>query len=224
MIFDVVRHSLEHVVGFRPDAVIFDMDGVLADTEPSNEQAIAAVLNRRGAVLSDREYGALVGQSNDESWAWLIDRFGLTDETAQLQSEYLRAVLPLLGTIRPGPGAIPLVEGLRAAGVRLAVASSSPRAAVETVLGALGLSEAFEAVVSGEDVPAGKPAPDIFLRAAAELRASPGRCVVIEDSPHGLDGARRAGMRTIALRTRYTAGMELLADVVIESLEALAAV
>ncbi|MEO8470271.1 MAG: HAD family phosphatase [Chloroflexota bacterium] len=214
---------MEHVVGFRPAAVIFDMDGVLADTEPSNEKAIAVVLSGRGGVLSDREYGALVGQSNDESWAWLIDRFGLTDEVAQLQSEYVRAVLPLLGTTRPGPGVMPLVEGLRAAGTRLALASSSPRAAIEAVLGALGLSEAFEAVVSGEDVAAGKPAPDIFLRAAAELQVSPRQCVVIEDSPHGLEGARRAGMHTIALRTRYTAGMELLADIVIDSLETLAA-
>lgn len=217
------RRSLDSVIGFRPVAVIFDMDGVLADTEPQNEQALATVLARRGAQMTEDEYRGLVGQSNDASWAWLTERFGLIEAPADLQDEYLREVLPLLVTVLPSPGASTLVGDLRTAGIRLGVASSSPRPAVEAILGALGVAGSFDVVVSGGEVTAGKPAPDIFLLAAARLNAPPGQCVVIEDSPHGLEGARRAGMRTIALRTRYTTGQELRADVVIDSLEELAA-
>ena len=114
-----------------------------------------------------------------------------------------------------------LVDSLRAAGVRLAVASSSPRAAIDALLVAIGLASAFDAVVSGEEVAEGKPAPDIFRLAAERLDVATEECVVIEDSPHGLDGARRAGMRTIAVRTRYTAGQVLWADAVVDSLEEL---
>lgn len=215
------RRSLDSVIGFRPVAVIFDMDGVLADTEPRNEQALATVLARRGARMSDDEYRGLVGLSNDASWAWMTQRFGLVDATADLQDEYLREVLPLLTTVLPSPGAATLVGELRTAGIRLGVASSSPRPAVEAILGALGVAGSFDVVVSGEEVSAGKPAPDIFLLAAARLDVPPRGCVVIEDSPHGLEGARRAGMFTIALRTRYTSGQELRADVIINSLEEL---
>lgn len=217
------QQSLDTVVGFRPIAVIFDMDGVLADTEPRNEQALATVLARRGARMTEDEYRGLVGQSNETSWAWMARRFGLTDATADLQDEYVREVLPLLSTLPPSPGVGALVGDLRAAGIRLAVASSSPRPAVEAVLGALGLASAFDVVVSGEEVTAGKPAPDIFRLAAERLDVAPSQCLVIEDSPHGLEAARRAEMRTIALRTRYTSGQALRADVVIDSLEEIVA-
>lgn len=217
------QQSLDTVVGFRPVAVIFDMDGVLADTEPRNEQALTTVLARRGARMTEDEYRGLVGQSNETSWAWMIRRFGLTDAPADLQDEYVREVLPLLSTVPPSPGVGALVGELRAAGIRLAVASSSPRPAVETVLEALGLAIAFDVVVSGEEVAAGKPAPDIFRLAAKRLDVAPSRCLVIEDSPHGLEAARRAGMSTIALRTRYTSGQALRANIVIDSLEELRA-
>lgn len=216
-----VRLSFETVIGFRPVAVIFDMDGVLADTEPRNEQALAAVLGRRGGVLTDTEYRGLIGLSNDASWALLIRRFGMTEPAAGLQEEYVREVLPLLATVDPSPGAVELVETLHAAGIRLGVASSSPRPAVDAVLKSLGVATTFHAVVSGEEVAFGKPAPDIFLLAAARLGAPPTQCAVIEDSPHGLEGARQAGMRTIALRTRYTTDQDLRADIVISSLEEL---
>lgn len=201
------QQSLDTVVGFRPVAVIFDMDGVLADTEPRNEQALATVLARRGARMTEDEYQGLLGQSNATSWA----------------CEYVREVLPLLSTVPPSPGVDALVGDLRAAGIRLAVASSSPRPAVEVALGSMGLASSFDVIVSGEEVTAGKPAPDIFRLAAKRLDVAPSRCLVIEDSPHGLEAARRAGMRTIALRTRYASGQALWADVVIGSLEELVA-
>jgi HAD superfamily hydrolase (TIGR01509 family) len=219
----VVRPRLAGLLGFVPAAVIFDMDGVLADSEPINEQATAAVLARRGATLPRETYQALAGQASDRSWAWLIERFGLSEGVPQLEREYVAELLPrLAGGLRPTRGARELIGALTGAGIPLAVASSSPRVVVETVLGGLGLRGAFAVVVTGDEVRAGKPAPDIFQRAAAQLGVAPAACLVIEDSPHGLAGARAAGMRTIGVATRYLPRDALRADLVVDSLEGLA--
>ena len=216
--FDI-RARLASVLGFMPAAVIFDMDGVLAETEPINERASAAVLARRGASLTEVEYRALAGQSNDVSWAWIIDRCGLTDSAAILGQEYVRELIPLLTELVPSPGVLEMVARLRASGVLLAVGSSSPRAAVDAVLDVLSLTHAFDAVVTGDDVAHGKPSPDIFRLASEQLGVGPGECLVIEDSPSGLDAAARAGMPAVAVETRYIPREALSANRVIDSLE-----
>ena len=213
------RLRLAEVLGFAPTAVIFDMDGVLADTEPFNERALGVVLARRGASLSRSEYRRLVGQSNEASWVWMIEHFRLTKSLVELGHEYERELLPQLTEVVPSPGAIELIHDLRSSGIRLAVASSSPRVIVDTILERLGLTHAFDVVVTGREVAAGKPAPDIFRLAAQRLGVEPAACVVIEDSPHGLEGARRAGMRTIALKTAYQRRDSLRADLIVDSLE-----
>lgn len=224
------RHGLDGqlprlatAIGFTPAAVIFDMDGVLADTESINESATAAVLARRGASLTRVEFQNFAGMSSDLCWAWMIDHLRLVDTAETLQREYVRELMPRLTTdLAPSSGAVDLVEELRACGLCLGIASSSPRRIVDLVLDKLGLAHAFAAVVSGEDVAAGKPAPDIFLLAAARLRAQPADCLVIEDSPHGLDAARQAGMSTVAVRTAYIPSSLLRADLIVDSIEQLA--
>jgi HAD superfamily hydrolase (TIGR01509 family) len=216
------RHRLPEAIGFRPDAVIFDMDGVLADTEPLNQRALEAVLGLRGARLSAEELAALIGLSNDATWRGIVDRFALAETPRALEDEYVRALAPIVASDAvPGPGVSELVGALAADGIGLAIASSSPRAAVDAVLAALELDEAFAVVVSDELVARGKPAPDIFLLAARELGVDPGRCVVIEDSLHGLEAARAAGMTSIGVRTRYNAAWTLDAQLVVDSLEEL---
>jgi HAD superfamily hydrolase (TIGR01509 family) len=216
--FDI-RARLASVLGFRPAAVIFDMDGVLAETEPINERASAAVLARRGANLTAVEYRSLAGQSNDVSWAWIIDRCGLTDSVAILGQEYVQELIPLLTDLVPSPGVLEMVVRLRASGVLLAVGSSSPRAAVDAVLNVLNLTHAFDAVVTGDDVTHGKPAPDIFRLTSEQLSVEPGECLVIEDSPSGLEAAARAGMPAVAVVTRYIPREALSANLVVDSLE-----
>jgi HAD superfamily hydrolase (TIGR01509 family) len=151
----------------------------------------------------------------------MIERLGLLDTAETLHREYVAEVLPRLVKITPSPGAVDLVEELSRSGLRLAVASSSPRRVVDRVLAKLGLARAFAVVVSGDDVAAGKPAPDIFLLAAARLRPRPANCLVIEDSPNGLEAARRAGMGTVAVRTAYIPSDLLSADLIVDTIEEL---
>lgn len=216
-----MRARLASVLGFMPGAVIFDMDGVLADTEPLNERASAAVLARRGASLTENEYRALAGQSNDASWDWITEHCGLTDSPAILGQEYVCELLPRLSVLVPSPGVLELESHLTALGIPMAVASSSPRAAVDAVLDALGMARAFEVVVTGDDVTHGKPSPDIFRLASERLGVGPGECLVIEDSPHGIEAAARAGMRAVAVETRYFPREGLRADLIIDSIERL---
>ena len=214
--------ALERVaacIGFAPAAVIFDMDGVLADTEPINRHAHDLLLARRGLEMTDDDFEHLIGFSNDASWRWLIDRFDLGGTPETLTAEYVEQLLPLLvAGCRPAPGAVELVRSLADAGVPIAVASASARGAVDGVIAVLGLSDAFNVVVSDADVRVGKPAPDIFLLAATRLGVEPSRCVVIEDSVNGIAAATAAGMASIGLRTRYNAPTTLATPAVIDSL------
>ena len=199
-------------------AVIFDMDGVLADTEPIHQMALEEVLARRGHRIGVDEYAKLVGLGHHAAWGWIRRRFHLAEDQAAYDAEYEATLLPLLGAdTQPAPGVLELISTLRAEGVLLAVASSSNRSVVAATLDALGLSSAFAVTVSGNEVSRGKPDPEIFLLAARRLGVSPSECVVIEDSPHGMRAARAAGMRVVAITSRYTQGVELPADVIVSS-------
>lgn len=205
--------------GVQRDAVVFDLDGVLLDSEPLHQRALTSVLAPRGHLLTDEEYVALVGLSQGETWAWLSARFRLEGDLAEYRDAYHAAVLRLLQSpLRPEPGACELVERLRRSGWKLGLASSSPSAWVEASLAGLGLNRAFEVAVTGDQVSRGKPDPEIFLTAAARLGVVPGRTVAIEDSLHGVEAARRAGMTVVAVRTRYTTGKPLPAHYVVDSL------
>jgi HAD superfamily hydrolase (TIGR01509 family) len=118
----------------------------------------------------------------------------------------VQSYLALREPLEPASGARELIEQLRARGLKLAVASSSPRVWVEATLAALGLAESFEAIVAGDEVARSKPDPEIFLRAAEKLGVAPAHCLVIEDSPGGVAGAVAAGMRVVAVRSPLTGG------------------
>ncbi len=199
--------------------MIFDLDGVLLDSEPLHQRALTSVLAARGHLLTDEGYADLVGLGQSETWRRLSLRFRLNGDLADYREAYHTAVLCLLRQpLGPEPGAAELVEGLRRSGWKLALASSSPSHWVEASLAGLGLDRAFEVVVSGDQVSRGKPDPEIFLSAAARLGVEPARTVAVEDSVHGVEAARQAGMTVLAVRTRYTAGKRLPAHLVVDSL------
>jgi HAD superfamily hydrolase (TIGR01509 family) len=201
-----------------PGAVIFDMDGVLADTEPIHEIAIGDFLALHGKSLTGSEYTQFVGLGHRAVWTKLIAMFGLGMSVEECVTDYQPILVSRIVGVPPGPGVRDLVLALRAAGIPLGVASSSFRKVVEATLASIGLRDQFAAVVSGEEVGRGKPAPDIYLRAAGFLGVAPGRCVAIEDSRHGVQAARAAGMACLGLASRYTSPGQLGADRTVDSL------
>jgi beta-phosphoglucomutase len=199
--------------------VIFDMDGVLIDSEPLHQQALAKVLAANGHAITDEEYSGLVGRSQAAAWDWVTTRFGLDGTLADHIAAYEAGVLELLaGKLTPEPGALELIERFRVSGWKVALASSSSAAWIAATLQGLGLDSAFDVVVSGSEVQRGKPDPEIFLLAAHRLRIPPVSVLVIEDSLHGVEAARRAGMSVVAVRTRYNVGQSIPADRIVDSL------
>jgi beta-phosphoglucomutase-like phosphatase (HAD superfamily) len=206
--------SLAHSLG----AVIFDMDGVLADTEPIQEAALAAFLALRGKSLSPSYYAETIGLDYRAFWIDLTARYGLSESVDECVAGYEPMLLGRLVGLEAAPGATELVRALESAGVPMAVASSSFRPVVEATLGAIGLSGAFKAVVSGDEVTNGKPAPEIYLRAAGRLGVEPGKCVAIEDSANGVRAAIAAGMACLGVVTPYSTSEQLQATRTVRSL------
>ena len=185
------------------DAVILDMDGVLVDSEPLHLEAINQVLATLGEKLSHHEAQAFLGRDDRDLFQELIARFGLAEKASELIAAKERALLDLIGEgVVPRPGVPELIVGLKMRGYLAAVASSSFRPVVDAMLDELGLMRSFDAVVTGDEVDRGKPAPDIFLEAAERLGVEPAQCLVFEDAPHGVRAAVAAGMTAVAVRTR----------------------
>jgi len=200
--------------------VIFDLDGVLLDTEPLYTQATARVAARFGKLYDWTVKAECLGRGTLEAAAIIVEALALPLSPAALVRERDEILVGLFAAARPIPGAEVFSRALSARGVPLAIATSTERAlfAVKAAPHRAWLAM-FQAVVCGDDprVARSKPAPDIFLAAAADLGAAPAECVVLEDSPFGVAAARAAGMRVIALpdpamdRARY-AQADLIAD------------
>ena len=180
-------------------SVIFDMDGVLVNSEPVHYRAYVEALSRWGKKLTYDEYKKYIGTTNAVIIDGLIETFGLPvgrDDFNELMKGYKAALYERDGY--PGVAGIPeLLKSLKEAGYRLAVASSSPYENIEKATGALGIRRYFDVLVSGESVKNPKPAPDVFLKAAKELGTRPQDCLVVEDSCHGVHAAKRAGMASL---------------------------
>jgi HAD superfamily hydrolase (TIGR01509 family) len=178
-----------------PRAVLFDMDGVLVDSEPIHVEAMHAVLDPFGVAYTDEENEAFFGFTDLEVFAVLRTRHALAptaEELTRLRTEILVRMMRERST--PMAGVPDVLLALRAGGYRLALASGSAPVVIEATLAALGVGHLFEVVVSGVEVGKGKPAPDVFLEAARRLGIAPAACVVVEDSRNGLLAARAAGM------------------------------
>lgn len=206
----------------RIDGVVFDMDGVLADTEPIHDLAFADVLASYGVVVSSEEYVFTVGRGSEEIWQWVRERWAIAEPTPVLAAEFEGALLPRLADVVPASGAEVLVRDLRRAHIPIALASSSSRRIVDHTLRTLGFDSAFAATVAGDEISPAKPHPAIYLAAADRLGVSPQRCIAIEDSVPGMQAARAAGMKVVGIRSRYTEG-EPPADMVIDGLQELLA-
>ncbi|MGX8698662.1 MAG: HAD family hydrolase [bacterium] len=193
------------------EAAIFDMDGLLLDSE-SIYQAMWKRMGRERGVLLDERFTAAICGTCGPLEEEVIRRFVPGVEPRAFIDECKERVYRLEAEGIPlKPGAAEIVRACHGAGLKLAVASSSPRQMVVRNLEIVGLAPFFPLVVSGEEVARGKPAPDIFLRAAEKLGCAPARCWVLEDSPNGIRAAHAAGMRGVMVPDSLPATEELRA-------------
>lgn len=201
-------------------AVIFDMDGVLADTEPVHYAAAKEVLGAAGHQHTWEQNHEFFGRTTKDMFLTLEKRLGLGTTLEALMAAYHAAVLRRIeaGPLTIAPGAAALIDELHRRNLPVGLASSSHREWVHATLGALGLRGKFHVMVSGDQVRIGKPDPEIYLLCAARLGIAPERCIAIEDSPAGLLSARRASMLTVGVRTPYFDPSALPADELIASL------
>jgi len=203
-----------------PDLVLFDMDGVLADTEPLHLAAANRVLAAEGVELSPAEVSRFLGCTDESMFTTLREERGLRHEASRYAARKTLELLEILGGgIEPNPGVCELVLHLTLRGVDRVVASSSPPELIDAIVSSLGLKRSFSGLYSARQVGRGKPAPDLFLFAARSRGVAPEACLVIEDAPNGIKAAKAAGMRVVAVRTEVTHGLDLSeADAVLDSL------
>ena len=185
------------------DAVVFDLDGLLLDTEQVWDEVREAFVRERGGRYDEEVQRAMMGMSSPEWSSFLNREAGVPEPPEEINAEVVRRMiaryrerLPLL------PGAREAVERL-ASRWRLGLASSSNRPLIDAALELAGLASFFRATVSSEEVARGKPAPDVYVEAARRLGVSPERCAAVEDSQNGIRSARAAGMRVIAIPNRH---------------------
>lgn len=182
------------------DAVIFDMDGLLVDTEQLAAEAMDAFLLRYGLDRRQAIHDQMLGRRIVEAIELVRLGYALDDpleELTLIYSEMRRQAL--VGKVHPMPGALEIVAFLRRAGLPIGLASSGIRDHVDLSLHEAGLAGMFDVEVTGDEVDRGKPAPDLFLRAAEGLGVRPAGCVVFEDAPAGIEAAVAAGMRGICV-------------------------
>jgi len=200
----------------RARAVLWDLDGTLVDSEDHHWQSWQHALALDGVSVTRDQFKSTFGQRNEAILrGWLgpgasMERITRVADVKEVEYRRLAAQHGLT----PLPGAAEWLVRLQAAGWKQAIASSAPRENVDVMLRALHLEAYFDAIVSSEDVTRGKPEPDVFLTAAKRLAVPPGRCIVVEDAPAGVEAAKRAGMRSIGVNR----GTPLPADMFVGSL------
>ena len=201
-------------------AILFDLDGLMVDSEPHSRASWQAVMARRGVTLEPSVLDGILGQRLIETARLFVERYNLSDAPEQLsQEKEAYQIAYLNGQVKPMPGLSVLLDDVERRGVRTAVASSGARVYVQAVLDEMRLAHQFETLVTAEDVVHGKPAPDVFLLAARAVDVPPEQCLVLEDAPSGIQAAKAAGMRCVAIPHQYTRGLDLSgADWILASL------
>jgi HAD superfamily hydrolase (TIGR01509 family) len=200
-------------------AVLWDLDGTLVDSGDYHWRSWRDTMRGEGVELSYQQFLDSFGQKNDRILTTWMGAAATEDVIRRIgdAKEALYREFAIAEGLAALPGAAAWVERLHAAGWKQAIASSAPKENVRVMLDVLKLDHYFDAIVSAEDVTAGKPDPQVFLAAAAKLHTPPASCVVVEDAAAGIEAARRAGMKCIGVSTSSV----LPADVFVRSLEEL---
>jgi len=187
-------------------AVLFDMDGVIVDSEPLHVAAFQATLKRYGHDLSEGQYKQhFAGRSDQAGFKQYFDFIGESIELPVIMDEKARAYLGLAADqLVPYPGVIEFIRDQAANKISLALVTGSLRAEAEVTLEAFGLTDFFKAIIAAEGISQSKPSPEGYLKGAKALGFKPADCIVIEDAPSGIKAAKMAGMRCLAVTTTHT--------------------
>jgi len=203
-----------------PRAVLWDMDGTLLDSADYHWLSWREVLAAEGFELTRERFAESFGRRNDATLrAYFGEEFPLSEieRIGSIKEARYRDLIRNQG-VKLLPGVGHWLARLKADGWRQALATSASLLNIDAILGALKLADFFDAIVSAEDVETGKPNPEVFLVAAARVSSPPTRCVVVEDSPAGIEGAHLAGMRVVGVLSSHAS---LPADIVVHTLEQL---
>ena len=197
-------------------AVIFDMDGVLTDSEPLINAAAMEMFREKGLAVRPEDFIPFVGAGENRYIGGVAEKYNFPLDILAAKKRTYEIYLDLVPKrLEAFPGAQPVVNACRLAGLRTAVASSADRIKIEANLRRIGLPpESWDAIVTGEDVTRTKPNPDIFLAAARLLNLTPDECAVVEDAPNGIQAAKAAGMRCIAVAQTFPAAKLTAADLI----------
>ena len=203
-------------------AFIFDMDGVIIDSEPIHTRVKMDTFRHFGIEFDEAELVHYMGRTSDDLFGTVAASCGRTDIKAKDMVEYKHShYLEVLksGTIEPVAGARELIKNIYDSGLPLALATSSWQVVMDTVLDAFDIRKYFKSVLSGGSLPASKPDPAIYLISAERLGVPPEGCTVIEDTEAGITAAKRAGMYCIAFHNPHSGKQDLgKADEIVESL------
>ena len=200
-------------------SVLWDMDGVLVDTGDFHYQAWKSALSEYGILLSYEKFQSIFGMNNRSILQLFYgEKFTeqLYEEIGNLKETYFRSAIK--GHIRLLPGVLPLLKSIQQRKIPQAIASSAPQANIDAILSELALASYFQAIVSASEMP-GKPDPTVFLNAAELLECPPDRCIVVEDAPAGVEAARRAGMKCVAVTTTHQSDVLKYADLILDRLD-----
>ena len=215
----------------RPEAVLFDFDGILVDSEPMHHRAFTEVLDPLGMGFTWQEYvETYMGFDDRDSFREAfrakgidLDEANLAKLVAAKSEAFLRG---LCDGVTAYPGAVPMIASLHAAGLPLALCSGALRSDIDPILAHLGVARCFDVIVSADDVRRSKPDPESYALAFSRLAERhvpsltvPGRSIAVEDTPAGIRSAKGAGLRVLALTNSYDAGDLAEADWITDSLE-----
>jgi len=201
-------------------AVLFDMDGVLADSEPFICKAAIMMFSELGAKVKENDFQPFIGMGENRYLGGVAELHGIKinieeakERTYKIYSEIAR------GVISPLPGAVSFVAECRTRGLKLSLATSADRVKVDVNLREIGLpAGSFDTIITGLDVRNKKPFPDIYLKAAESLGISPGNCLVVEDAVSGIQAGKNAGCRCLGVTTSFNASALKDADWIVDSL------
>jgi beta-phosphoglucomutase family hydrolase len=215
---------MQIAVNNNSSAVIFDMDGVIVDTAEYHFKAWHDTLMQFGVDFKRGDFPRIFGRRDDAIVKLLLGNSRSSDEVMKISLEkeaYYRSILT--GNIRSLPGAVTLIKSLKRGGFKLAVASSAVPENIEVVLESVGVRSDFDAVVNGFEVTESKPSPQIYLKAAEKVVVATDNAVVVEDAVIGVEGAKRGGIKAVAVTTSHRREEFAVVnpDIIVDSLEEL---